>query len=262
MKNQICLIDFIGIYLVVFLCLTDFPQLKRRMVHIGYIGVLVMSKCPICKEKLETTFEGDGILYPVYICPEHGLQKNLWKEWWEEYSTRGLKKKYWQKPKDLPSCIVSYFCHLYEKKYNHSFKLSIQSPNPYGSKDFVMARRIIAMFGEDYLQIPNYMKWVFNKISTKYSLKSIGFLASANLINEYRQKRARKAKPKRSSDIPKDFMKWCQENYKETIDYHQTKTLNDLNILIGLKGENEKAIIEEARKRGIVPKEGFINLEE
>jgi len=222
-------------------------------------------KCKKCGAKLEIDFDGIDVIYPVFSCPEHGVEKNEWKEWWEKYSELGLKKECWHNKKDRPSCVVSYFCHIFLKHYGKAFTLDTSNPCPYKNKDFTMARRVLSMFGEDYLQIPNYIKWVFkHKLKgRKYPLKSIGFLTSALMINEYKLQRARQEKPKRSSNIPSDFIQWCEQNYPQVIEYHQVKTLNDLNVLIALAERGpEGRVVEEARNRGIVPQQGYIQLEE
>lgn len=224
-------------------------------------------KC-YCGKQMDITYKGDGIQYPVFSCPEHGVDKNLWEEWWDKYSDRGLKKQYWEVKKELPSCIVSYFCHQFQKFYGYSYTLDSSNPVPYSNKEFTMARRIITMFGEDFNLIPNYIKWVFiRKVKTrKYPLNSLGFFASSAFVNEYKAERARAQKVKRSSKIPENFLLWCKEHYPDTIKYHEIETYNDLNVLIGLANDNDNkneiSIIEEARKRNLIPKTGYIKLEE
>ena len=87
--------------------------------------------------------------------------------------------------------------------------MDYSSPIPYKNKEFTMARRIIAMFGNDFIQIPNYIDWVFAKRikSNKYPLSSIGFFASSQFVNEYKSARARSQKINRSTSIPNDFLK-------------------------------------------------------
>lgn len=223
-------------------------------------------KCKICGEEKEVSFEGNGVQYPVFSCPKHGPdERNEWELWWNKYSDRGLKKEFWHNKKDRPSCVVSYFCHQYEGFYGFPYVMDYSNPIPYKNKDFTMARRIITMFGDNYLYIPNYIKWVFLKKvkSRKYLLNSLGFFASAKFVNEYMSARARYKKPKRSSSIPKDFLEWCKKNYPRVVEYHELESYNDLNMLSVAQNEkDEKMVIAEARKRGILPKEGFAILEE
>jgi len=226
-------------------------------------------KCVICGKEKEISFDGDGIKYPVFSCLEHGPDKrNEWQLWWDKYSNRGLKKEYWNNKKDQPSCIVSYFCYQFNKFYGFSYTMDYSNPIPYKNKEFTMARRILTLFGDDYLQIPNYIKWVFNKRvrSRKYPVNSLGFLASSKFVNDYKSARARNIKPKRSTKIPESFLKWCKENYPEVVEYHELKSFNDLNVLISLSSSNnisnEAKVVEEARNKGILPKTGYAQLEE
>lgn len=224
--------------------------------------------CDLCGKIKEISFEGDGIQYPVFSCPEHGPDKrNEWALWWEKYSDRGLKKEFWENKKDRPSCVVSFFCYQYNKFYDFPYTMDYSNPVPYKNKEFTMARRILAMFGEDYMQIPNFIKWVFMKRvkSKKYPLNSLGFFASSKFVNEYRAARARHEKPLRSSGIPKDFLRWCAENHPGVVETHELESYNDLNMLIALspaKYPDEASVVVEARRRKIAPNEGFIQLEE
>jgi len=226
-------------------------------------------KCTICGKQKEISFEGDGIQYPVFSCPDHGPdERNEWELWWEQYSDRGLKKEYWSSKKDQPSCVVSYFCYQYQKFYGFPYTMDYTSPVPYKNKDFTMARRILIMFGGDVLQIPNYINWVFSKRvkTTKYPVNSLGFLASSKFVNEYKAARARSIKPKRSTNIPKSFLQWCKENHPEVVEYHELESYNDLNVLVALtdahSAPNEALVVSEARRLGILPESGYAQLEE
>lgn len=225
--------------------------------------------CALCGQEKEVSFEGNGIQYPVFSCPEHGPdERNEWELWWEQYSDRGLKKEYWQNKKDQPSCVVSYFCNQYQEFYGFPYVMDYSNPIPYKNKEFTMARRILAMFGSEVMLIPNYIKWVFMKrVKTrKYPINSLGFFASSKFVNEYKAARARSSKPKRSTNIPKSFLQWCEENYPKVVEYHELESYNDLNVLIALTetsaAPNEAAVVTEARKRGILPESGYAQLEE
>jgi len=225
--------------------------------------------CVICGKQKEVTYEGNGIQYPVFSCPDHGLDtRNEWELWWEKYSTLGLKKECWHNKKDRPSCVVSYFCNKFQEFFGFPFVMDYSNPLPYKNKEFTMARRIIVMFGDDYILIPNYIRWVFNKrVKTqKYPVNSLGFFASSKFVNEYRAARARSAKPTRSTNIPEDFLQWCKEHYPVVVEYHELESYNDLNMLVALSDSNvdgaEVAVVNEARKRGLLPESGYAQLEE
>jgi hypothetical protein len=224
-------------------------------------------RCNLCNKQKEISFEGDGIQYPVFSCPEHGPdERNEWALWWEKYSDRGLKRQYWQNKKDQPSCVVSYFCHQFNEFYGFPYTMDYSNPIPYKNKEFTMARRILTMFGQDFLHIPNYIKWVFAKKvrTTKYPVNSLGLFASSKFVNEYRAARARRQKPKRCTNIPQDFLEWCKEKYPRVVEYHELESYNDLNILVALAEDHpgEADVVREARKRGILPETGYAQLEE
>jgi hypothetical protein len=225
-------------------------------------------KCKECGKEKEISFEGDGIQYPVFSCPEHGPdERNEWALWWEKYSKRGLKREFWLNKKDRPSCVVSYFCHKYQEFFGFPYTMDYSNPIPYKNKEFTMARRIITMFGDDFLQIPNYILWVFKKRvrSKKYPLSSLGFFASNKFVNEYRMARANNQKPKRSTKLPAEFLDWCRKNYPNVVEYNELESYNDLNMLVVLGeagGSDEKMVVQEARNIGILPKTGPIQLEE
>jgi hypothetical protein len=231
-------------------------------------GGKMKPKCKICKKEKQIEYEGDRVQYPVFSCPEHGIETNEWEKWWNNYSDRGLSKEYWHDKRERPSCVVSYFCNQYYEFYGFPYTLDYSNPIPYKNKEFTMARRIISMFGENYKYIPNYIKWVFKKKvkNRKYPVNSLGFFASSQFVNEYNAARERANKPKRSSSIPERFLQWCRDSYPKIVDYHELQSLNDLNMLIGIAEADpqseEMNVIREARLKGIIPQSGFIQLEE
>jgi hypothetical protein len=227
-----------------------------------------LPKCKICGLTKEITFEGDVVLYPCYSCPKHGPDEiNEWKIWWDKYSKIGLKKEYWIDKKNIPSCIISFFCFKFKEFYNFNYTMDYTSPIPYKNKEFTMARRIMTMFGEEYMQIPNYIKWVFMKKikNTKYSLTSLGFFASSKFINEYKYARSLKNKINRSTPLPMEFLQKLEKDYQNFIKNNEIRTFNDLNILIftaqEYKNSQEAEIVNEAKKFKLIPENGFLFLE-
>jgi len=198
------------------------------------MGKRTKQKCKQCGAQLEVTYEGNGVQYPVFTCEKHGSSTNEWQRWWENYSTRWKERKYWDNPLDKVSCIVGFFCNVYEKFYGHPFTLDILNPIPYKSKTFTMARRILAMFENDAHEIRIYIKWVFaKKVKTiKYPVTSLGFFANASFVNEYKHAKYRSTILKRHSPLPQDFIQWCNDNCPEIFEKQELKTWNDLNALV------------------------------
>lgn len=226
--------------------------------------------CKICGAKKEIVFEGDGIQYPVFYCPNHGKdERNEWAIWWEQYKDRWRQKEYWSKPADKPSCLIGYFCHKFKEFYGYDYTFEYSNPIPYKSKDFMMARRILAMMNADANDARVYIRWVFEKKvrSTKYTVTSLGFFASAPFVNEYKAAKARSKVLKRSTPIPKEFLDWCLQNYPKVLETHSLETWNDINGLVTFvksygKDNEENFVVSEAIRRGMLPQNGFRKLED
>jgi hypothetical protein len=223
--------------------------------------------CKLCGAKKEVSFEGEGVQYPVFSCPEHGLDKrNEWKIWWEMYSERWKEKRYWNNPADRLSCVIGYFCDKFKEFYGHPYTLDVSNPIPYKSKDFVMGRRILAMFENNTADIRIFIRWVFAKKvrSRKYTVNSFGFFANAAFVNEFKAAKARNQVLKRSTPLPKEFIEWCSKGpCFEVVDNHGLKTWNDLNVLIGMvrtySGSTGMVgvVVDQAVKRGMILMDSF-----
>jgi len=234
------------------------------------MGKKKIYKCACGLEK-EITFEGDGVVeYPVFSCPEHGPDKrNEWALWWNTYKDRWREDIYWDKHAEKLSCIVGYFCHLYQKFYNHPYIFAFANPNPYRDKDFVMARRILNMFKWDAREVRIYFRWVFKKrIRTpKYNIHSLGFFTSQKFVNEYYAAKARSKILKRSSPLPRDFLSWCKQNCAGIFQQQELSTWNDLNGLIshvqsyGEKGVENEVLEEAVRRNMLADKQTYKKLE-
>jgi len=217
--------------------------------------------CKICGLEKEVTFKGNGIKYPVFSCPNHQeTDRNEWELWWTKYHDRYKDKEFWEKPKDRPSCIVGYFCNEFQKFYGYTYVLDYSNPIPYKNKEFVAARKIMLMFADQYMLIPNYIKWVFEKRvkDRKRSVTSFGFFSTPEIINSYFAARAKSSVLKRSTPLPKDFLAWCECNYPLIFERQELTTWNDLNGLVThIKSYGEENIegyiVREAVNRKMLP---------
>lgn len=227
-------------------------------------------KCTVCGTEKEVSFEGDGVQYPVFCCPEHGPdERNEWKIWWDKYSELWKQKDKWNSKADKASCLVGYFCSLYKDFYGNSYAFDYSNPIPYKSKEFVMTRRILAMFENDAIDAKVYIRWAFaKKAKTRnYPVTSLGFFASAPFINEYKIAKENSKVLKRHTRLPEVFVKWCEEKEPEVFQKHDLNTWNDLNNLVAFAGTYGKSgvegkIVEEAVHRGMLPQTGFRKLED
>jgi hypothetical protein len=216
--------------------------------------------CNICGKTKEVTFKGNGIQYPVYSCPDHGDdEKNEWEIWWEKYHDRYKEQEYWNKPADRPSCIVGYFCNEFHKFYGFSFSLDYSNPIPYKNKEFLTARKLLTMFGNDYMLIPEYIRWVFAKRvkNKKKTITSFGFFATPDFVNAYRAAKERSKQIVRATVLPEEFLLWCKENCPNIFNKQELKTWNDLNgLVVHVKcyGDNniEGIVVNKAIELGLL----------
>jgi hypothetical protein len=225
--------------------------------------------CTVCGKPKETIFLGEGIRYPTLSCPEHGPDpRNEWEMWIAEYKDEWKDEAAWDVPNRKLSCFVGYFCHKFSEFYGHPYVFAYGNPIPYKDRDFMMARRVLTMFGENAREAAIYIRWVFAKRirSPKYAINSIGFFASSKFVNEYFQAKAENAKLKRSTKLPSDFLAWCVQHCPEIFEKQELETWNDLNGLVthvqsyGMDSVEGK-VVSEAINRNMLPSGGYAKLE-
>ena len=227
-------------------------------------------KCKVCGEIKDVVFEGNDIQYPIFSCPNHGPDKtNAWLNWKDKYSLLWKDKDAWERPRDKVSCLVGYFCHQFKEFYEYPYSFDVSSPIPFQTKDFVVARKILAMFNGDAKEARVYVKWMFAKKmkQRKKALTGMGFFAIANYVNEFKYAKKQSAILKRYTYLPKEFINWCQSNYREIFLRQELATWNDLNGLVTFiksYGEDniEGKIVNEAVRQGLLKsKYNFVKLE-
>jgi len=217
------------------------------------------------------SYAGDGVEYPVFFCPSCGPDKrNEWELWWSEYRLLWQDNSKWEEPKHRLPCLLGFFCAKYADLYGNPFRFTYASPNPYTSKDFIMGRRLLAMFDGDAKAARTYLKWVFAfKIrNTNYVVSSLGFFVSQKFVAEYMHAKARSRVLRRSSPLPTDFVEWCLANEPEIFDRQELETWNDLNGLVTHvkhygKDDTESRVVTEAVRRGMLPRgPDYVRLED
>ena len=165
---------------------------------------------------------------------------------------------------------MGFFCAKYAELYGHPFHFEYATPNPYKSKDFIMGRRLLAMFDSDAKAARTYVKWVFTfKIrNADCAINSMGFFVSQKFVAEYMQARARARVLRRSTPLPTEFIQWCLENEPEVFERQELETWNDLNFLVTYVRQNGNDSIEgrvtvEAVRKGMLPPgPSHVNLED
>jgi hypothetical protein len=214
-----------------------------------------------CGREKELSFAGDGVEFPVFSCIECGPDKrNEWALWWSDYRFLWQDNSKWDEPKHKLPCLMGYFCAKYAELYGRSFRFDYATTKPYISKDFIMARRLLAMFDGDAKAARTYVKWVFTfKIrDTNCAIRSVGFFVSQKFLAEYMQAKARSKVLRRSTPLPIEFIEWCLANEPDVFEHQELDTWNDLNFVVTYVKQNvndttEKRVVMEAVRRGMLP---------
>lgn len=217
------------------------------------------------------SYGGDGVEYPVFVCPVCGPDKrNEWELWWKEYRFLWRDNGKWDEPRHMLPCLVGYFCAKFAELYGYPFRFKYTNPNPYKSKDFIMGRSLLAMFDGDAKAARTYVRWVFAfKIrSTNYVISSLGFFASQKFVAEYMHARARSRVLRRSTPLPTEFVEWCLANEPDVFEHRELETWNDLNGLVThvkyyKRDDTESRVAAEAVRRGMLPRgPDYVRLED
>lgn len=222
-------------------------------------GRKLTPKCKCGKEQ-DIDWQGDGVQYPVFSCPECGPARNDWEKWWNDYRDLWREKENWKQKKHAPSCVVGYFVHKYEEFYGQPFSFSYSSPVPYKDKQFTMARRLLAMFNGQAWEVGQYIKWGFAKVvkTPSYHVTGLGFFTKEDIVNRFKVARAKSKVIRRRTPLPKDFIRWCIDNQPEIFELQELETWNDLNGIVThvkIYGSNciEGRVVEEAVQRRMLP---------
>lgn len=227
-------------------------------------------RCPECDEPKEIVFAGTVVRYPTFSCPTHGPDKrNEWELWFEKYRDDWRDEGAWEGEANRRlSCLVGYICNKYWEFYGTPYVFAYGSPNPWTDQDFMLVRRLLAMFWQNAREARTYVRWVFAKRirSPKYTISSMGFFASSKFVNEYFQAKAKSEKLTRSTKLPADFTAWCLQNHPEIFELQQFETWNDLNGLVTHVRSHgtdsvEGRVVCEAINRGMLPDGGYAKLE-
>lgn len=223
-----------------------------------------------CGRTKEVVFLGDGVQYPVFSCQECGNDvRNEWELWWNQYRFLWQDNSKWEDPKHKLPCLVGYFCAKYAELYGHPFRFDYTNPNPYKSKDFIMGRRLLAMFDGDAKAARTYIKWaLLFKAGKDYAISSLGFFVSQKFVAEFMLAKTRSKVLRRSTPLPTEFVEWCLANEPDVFEHQEFDTWNDLNFMVAYVKSSQKdtpegRVVIEAVRRGMLPPgPGFVKLED
>jgi hypothetical protein len=203
-----------------------------------------------CPGKYKLTYE-DGA--PIFTCDTCGDMELTWKKFYNEYLQLYNKKENWDNKKDQVSCIIGFFCYMYEDFYKTPYVFVPRNPNPYGAKECKDAWSLLAAFNGNAHEVRRYLYWLFKKgINKNVTITHFGYVNTIGLIRKYNLYAKRKKVLRRESKLPTVFIDWCKEHTPDIFSKFELSTMNDLSMLHFYVGSYDNEIFSDADERKVL----------
>jgi hypothetical protein len=150
---------------------------------------------------------------PYLRCTSCEKENKDWVKWAEEYSSFWKEESRQSSKRDLPMCVLGYFCHKYKEHYGFDYVLSLHEKGLFFSQEFVIVKKIIKHIS-DYNTISQYIDWFFSEkcVKRRKKLLSISVLAAPALITEFKFFKQKSLKITRNTLLPQKMKEWILEN--------------------------------------------------
>lgn len=171
---------------------------------------------------------------PYLVCNNCGHEIKDWIKWDEEYKEYWKEEDKWKSKKDQVACLLGYFVYLYEEYYGIPFTFSLSEKGLFRGVEAFHIRKLIGMFNSNAIEAKTYIKWLFDtkvKIRKK-RITSLGFLANAGVIQEYKLKKAKSNRIERSTKLPENMVKWISHFAPGLLDVISLNDFGELNLLL------------------------------
>lgn len=216
------------------------------------------SQCKKCPGKYKLTYEDNA---PIYTCDKCADKELTWKKFYTEYLDLFKNKENWDNKKDQVSCIIGFFCHMYEEFYDTAYIFVPKNPNPYGAKECKDTWSLLAAFDGDAHEVRRYIFWLFKKgINKNTTITHFGYINTPGLIRKYNLYAKRKHILRRESKLPSAFVDWCKKNTPEIFDRYELTTMNDLGMMVNYVGVYDFEIFKDADERKVLAQAAKHNL--
>lgn len=219
-----------------------------------------------CNGKYNLSYENDA---PVFTCNTCDKQDLSWKKFYSEYLQLYKEKDNWDVEKHKVTCIIGFFCHMYEGFYGTKYIFVPTNRSPYSCKECKDAWKLLATFKNDAHETRKYIYWVFKKLIRKNtSIVSFGYINSPGIIRKYNLHNLKKHTITRSTKLPDEFISWCRNNVSNLFSQYELSTVNDLGALLSVvkfynseELREERMAIQVAERLNLV-KDGVLNIKE
>ncbi len=181
-----------------------------------------------CSGKYNIHYDGA----PVFVCDKCGKEDFTWQKFYNEYLQLFRKKENWNNKKDQVSCIIGFFCYMYEGFYGVPYLFVPTSRNPFSAKECKDTWSLLAAFDGNAHDVRKYLYWVFKRgINRNTTITHFGYVNTPGLIRKYNIYARRKNVLRRESKLPQKFLEWCKENESDIFEKYNLETMNDLGAM-------------------------------
>lgn len=187
-----------------------------------------------CHEGGEFEVSYDEHFVPLLTCNSCGKVIDDWRRWFDTYRTYWEQEARWAERRDLPVCILGYFCAKYEEAYGTTYTMDLSESGLFMGKDMYMIRRLMRNVASEDFNYRLYVDWIFaEKVEkTKKKILGLSFLTVAEIINDFKISQKRNRIYKRDTKIPDKVLAWVDSNAPSIREEVSLRDMGELNLAI------------------------------
>lgn len=112
---------------------------------------------------------------------------------------------------------------------------------------------MLSAFEGNAHEVRKYIYWFFTKfIGRGTDITSLAYLNAPGILRKYKLYVEKKKTFTRASNLPKEFVSWCQDNIPDIFDTYELGTMNDLGALLSyVKSYSDEIDVESSEFRAI-----------
>ena len=185
-----------------------------------------------CGGTFEVKYTEENI--PYLLCDKCDHRIEDWVRWHSDYKELWRDDEKWASKKDHLACLLGWFNHLYEEYYNTTYTFSLNEKGLFRGAEMHHMRKVYAMFANQPQDAKKYIDWIFeNKVRLrKKRITSLGFLATAGVVQEFKLQTEREKVISRSTPLPEKMLLWIEQFVPEVTKYVSLRDFGELNLLL------------------------------
>jgi len=171
---------------------------------------------------------------PFLVCDKCGHRIEDWVRWESDYKGFWQNEAKWTTKKDHLTCLLGFFAHLYQDYYGTAFTFSLNEKGLFRGPEMHQLRKLYGMLDGNVQLARDYISWIFEeKVKMrKKRITSLGFLATASVIQEFKLKRERMSVISRSTPLPEKMLRWVETFAPGVTSVVSLRDFGELNLLL------------------------------